>query len=167
MNHSHFFDRGKLFGSFCLAILIGAAVEGFSGASAGDMFGNVGGVALIAPGTLACRWLWMWVESSNVTFSLMGVQRKLTVKLLFAGAGAFLVLSLMFSGLVRLVTPSASSVASSPPAKSGSSNYDSRDAFKRWREDDRAEEQRRSDRERRFNIDRKFDDLRIDRYKAQ
>jgi hypothetical protein len=47
----------------------------------------------------------MWVERSNVTLPLGGKPRRLTVGSLFVGAGAFLVVSYMFSGLAWLAAP--------------------------------------------------------------
>jgi hypothetical protein len=118
MNNDHFFDRGKLIGSFFLALLIAATFEKFGGASFGAIFGNVLAVFLLGIGTLACRGLWMWVEASNVTVSLVGKRRRLTVVSLFGCAGVFLAISLMFSGLVWLTTPSSKGVAGYEPAKS-------------------------------------------------
>lgn len=133
MKNDHFFNRGKLIGSFFLAALIGTALEQFAGRSFGAVFGNALAVFLLVIVTLACRGLWMWVEGSNVTVSLWGKRRRLTVESLFVCAGALLAVSLMFSGLAWLAAPSSK----------GTKNY-SRSSSSTAAEAQRAELQRKA-----------------------
>jgi hypothetical protein len=118
MKSDHFFDGGKLFGSFVLVALIGWALENFAGMAFGASLGNAVVVFLAVIATGALRLLWMWVERSNVTFPFGGKPRRLTVGSLFVGAGAFLVVSYMFSGLAWLAAPSSKGVAGYEEAQS-------------------------------------------------
>jgi hypothetical protein len=111
MKSDHFFDGGKLIGSFVLVALIGWALENFAGMAFGASFGNTVAVFLAVIATGALRLLWMWVERSNVTLPLGGKPRRLTVGSLFVGAGAFLAVSYMFSGLAWLAAPSSQDVS--------------------------------------------------------
>jgi hypothetical protein len=122
MKNDHFFDGGKLIGSFVLVLLIGCALENFAGKAFGALLGNALAVFLMAIATLAFRLLWMWVEGSNVTLSLWGKRCRLTVGSLFVCAGAFLAVSFMFSWLAWLAAPSSKG-AKSYSRSSSSSEY--------------------------------------------
>jgi hypothetical protein len=152
MKNDHFFDGGKLIGSFLLAGLLGYAIENFAGLAFGALLGNTLAVFLVVIATGALRLLWMAVERSNVTLALCGKRRRLTVESLFMCAGAFLAVSFLFSWLTWLAAPSSPGMADSQGVESYDDRPSSTERYLQRKAEERRAERRREAHDRTYRI---------------